>query len=204
MKRACVFLAAVWAALAGGSGAPGPSGAVRGAGAPARKQGLTLGVKADKTTFTMQQLGKVRFTVVLRNEGKVAVTLVQPGDGSDCGWRTPRIWWSVLRADDRTARHAQRQSPNRGRRCGNVNALKSNEVFTLKPGQGRELTWVGVPHLPGPGTYRMVFCYENVPGLKWRGVPLGKHDPATLKRAQGSHPCLLRSNELKLTVTRAK
>jgi hypothetical protein len=32
-----------------------------------------------------------RFTATLVNRGKLKVTLVEPGDGSDCGWRTPLI-----------------------------------------------------------------------------------------------------------------
>src|SRR5262249_657707 len=52
------------------------------------------------------------------------ITLVKPGDGSDCGWRTPVITWTV-----------EGVKPRGVLRCGNVNPLRPNEVFTLKPGQ---------------------------------------------------------------------
>src|SRR5262245_43765851 len=78
-------------------------------------------------------------SVTVVNHGGQEVILVEPGDGSDWGWRTPVIEWSS-------------STWFRGPRCGNVNALKPEDVFTLKPGESRRLGgWVGVPQLRGHG-----------------------------------------------------
>ena len=33
--------------------------------------------------------------VTLVNRGKADVTLIQPGDGSECGWRSPIVEWVI-------------------------------------------------------------------------------------------------------------
>jgi len=78
--------------------------------------GVVLLLAPDTQTVTGDQRPQVTATLV--NRGKREVTLVEPGDGSDCGWRTPLVEWSRRRRDN-------------GGRCGNINALKEEEVFTL-------------------------------------------------------------------------
>src|SRR5258708_7501230 len=93
-----------------------------------------------KTTTPVVKKGQYpRFTVEIVNRSGREITLVRPGDGSDCGWRTPVVLWAV-----------EGIKPGRLARCGNVNPLRPDEVFTLKPGQRASLGgWVGLPQLPG-------------------------------------------------------
>src|SRR5919201_6135680 len=102
-------------------------------GAAAKEDGLVLVIRADRAVFGEKEPEPVRFTATLLNKGKETVTLVTPGDGSDCGWRTPLVGWSVVKvsADNpRAGKHPDKVPLHRGARCGNVNALKADEVFT--------------------------------------------------------------------------
>ena len=131
-----------------------------------------------------------RFTIEVVNRSRQEVILVRPGDGSECGWRTPLVSWLVEGVKQRGMA-----------RCGNVNSLRPNEVFTLKPGQRVSLgEWVGAPHLPAPGFYTIRFRYENKPGLKWSGVPLGRHDEGAMARVRASTPASAESNHLRIEV----
>jgi hypothetical protein len=160
---------------------------------------LDLHISAKETSLTLGQQPQIRATIT--NKGKAPVTLVLPGDGSESGWRTPLVGFSSIKTDKEKPKHPATVPLYRGGRCGNVNALKSNEVFTLAPGKSKDLSgWLGFPQFPEPGTYSVVFYYSNDPELKWRGVPLGQHDPDAMKRVEKSHKCLLISNELNLTV----
>src|SRR4051794_28079257 len=38
---------------------------------------------------------RLTYEVTIVNRGKTSETLVQPGDGSDCGWRTPIVEWVI-------------------------------------------------------------------------------------------------------------
>jgi hypothetical protein len=163
---------------------------------------LELHISAKEASLILGQQPHITATII--NKGKASVTLVLPGDGSECGWRTPLVGFSSVKIDKGNARHPATVPQEYGSRCGNINSLKRDEVFTLAPGQSKDLPdWVGNPRFPEPGTYSVVFYYANDPERKWRGVPLGQHDPEAMKRVQKSYPCLLVSNELKLRV-RAK
>jgi hypothetical protein len=160
---------------------------------------LNLHITAKDASLTLGQQPQI--TASITNTGKPPVTLVLPGDGSESGWRTPLVGFSSRKMDKDKPKHPAAVPLYRGGRCGNINALKSNEVFTLAPGKSKDLSdWIGFPQFTEPGTYSVVFYYANDPALKWRGVPLGKHDPDAMKRVEKSHECLLISNELKLTV----
>lgn len=166
---------------------------------------VQLKISTDRTTY--RQGEEVRITALLLNEGKAAVTLVQPGDGSRCGWRTPLVGWSVhaVLPDDPPVRRPSRLVLSNGGRCGNINALRAQEVFTLEPGQFKRLNgWEGMPPFGDPGTYRIVLHYKNEPGRAWQGLPLGTHDPKARKQIRNSHPCWLVSNELLVTILKAK
>ena len=160
---------------------------------------LDLHISAKEASLTLGQQPQI--TATITNKGSAPVTLVLPGDGSESGWRTPLVGFSSIKTGKDKPQHPATVPLYRGGRCGNVNALRSNEVFTLAPGKSKDLSaWIGLPQLPEPGTYSVVFYYANDPELKWRGVPLGRHDPDAMKRVEQSHKCLLISNELKLTV----
>jgi hypothetical protein len=155
---------------------------------------VSLEVKAPAAAVRQGQ--PVPLTVTLINKGKNQVTLVEPGDGSAEGWRTPVVQWKVFRVDAPPAKLAEDTA-----RCGNVNALRPEEVFTLKPGESRKLAgWIGTPQLPGPGKYRVMFIYHNRPEMQWDGIPLGRHDPDAMARVRRSTPVLLQSNVVEVTV----
>jgi hypothetical protein len=127
--------------------------------------------------------------ILLVNRGKQEVVLVQPGDGSECGWRTPLIEWS------------QGDSFGGARWCGNINALTAEEVFTLKPGESQRLcSSVGIPLLAGPGRYRVAVRYINTPELSWSGVPLSEHDRAALQAVHRSAKVSAVSNAVEIVV----
>lgn len=146
---------------------------------------IALELKADKTTI---KLGDTpRFRAELMNQGDKEVTIVQPGDGSAWGWRTPIVRWSPpLRT---------------GPRCGNINVLKADEVVTLKPGQRVAVSeWLHAPTLAAAGTHKVVLEIENVPGHEWRGEPLGKHDPAAMEKVRRSTAFKAVSNVVEINV----
>ena len=150
----------------------------------------------------------VRFKVSIENKGKKPVVLVANGDGSECGWRTPIIGWSVLKKE--SADHPRVFVPNGFRDCGNINAPTAEEVLTIAPG-GRAVlphAWQAARNAAKPfevegdgdpaHQYRVVFYYSNNPRMIWKGVMLGKA-PEVLKRIRSSTPCELRSNEALVT-----
>jgi hypothetical protein len=167
---------------------------------------------------------QVRWEVVVVNGGRQPVTLVQPGDGSDCGWRTPIIEWLIDGQVDGANGAAsvavkvkagakavpapkQELKPacltgrgSRAARCGNINRLRAAEVFDLPPGQEARLNgWVGAPSLPA-GTHKVAVRYFHLPALKWRGLPLGKHDEKAMERIRSSRRLTLESNAVEITV----
>lgn len=136
------------------------------------------------------KIGEVpELCLVLINRGSEEVLLVQPGDGSDRGWRTPIIelsgsYWP------------------RGARCGNFNAIRPEEVFTLRPGESKHFSgWDGVPPFEWPGRYRLSVRYSNVPDLDWRGIPIGKRDGPTLQAVLRSTKVSAVSNTVEFLVT---
>jgi hypothetical protein len=166
----------------------------------------------------------VRWKVALVNRDRHGVTLVRPGDGSDCGWRTPIIEWLVngqvdgaidLGQVDRKPKTNATPTPapkpdlkpacltgNRRRvaRCGNINRLKASDVFDLAP--GKQITfedWLGPPDLP-VGTHRVAVRYFNIPDLKWKGLPLGQHDEKAMTRIRSSPRVTLQSNTVEIVV----
>jgi hypothetical protein len=190
----------------GKKGPPNPKPQTDFGPAPVQPGPVSLTISTEQVIC--RQGDRVKVRALLLNEGKKPVTLVRPGDGSDCGWRTPVVGWSVRRVlpVDAPARVTARLVLPQGRRlCGNINALKASEVFTLPPGQFKRMDgWIGPPDFPEPGTYRIVLLYKNEPGRRWLGIPLGEHDAKAMKQVQASHPCYLASNELLITVLKKK
>src|SRR5437867_1533542 len=75
---------------------------------PDRATGLAVELLPHHQVVKLGGPGELSITLV--NRGNREVTLVEPGDGSSCGWRTPLMEWST--------------GPFRyGLRCGNVNPL---------------------------------------------------------------------------------
>jgi hypothetical protein len=190
MKLVCVWLLVAVSGLVGGCTRPNRTAA----------EDLDLHISCE--TLSIKKGTRPKIKVAVTNRGEHAVTLVQPGDGSNSRMRTPIIGWSVLAADDAKAEHPKQVPLYRGGRCGNINALKADEVFALKKNETKELgAWIQSSSFPQAGTYRVVFYYFNEPGLKWGGIPLGKHDGKAMQMVKNSTPCELISNELLMQVT---
>lgn len=129
----------------------------------------------------------------LVNTSGETVTLVQPGDGSGAGWRTPILRWNLTAEEGYT--------PPQQMRCGNINRLRAGEVFSLRPGASRRLTdWIPPIFGVAPGSYRLRLSYVNDPALQWQGLELGPHDPEEMQRVRESTSCRVESNEISLTI----
>lgn len=79
-------------------------------------QGDTCGLKATLREVTPKNEGG--YALTLTNNGKKAVILVVPGDGSEAGWRTPEITWIATSNGKPGVREE-------GGRCGMMNAIAS-------------------------------------------------------------------------------
>jgi hypothetical protein len=153
-------------------------------------EGLRLAISAPKTTVKENE--GMDWSAEIINEGSQEVILVQPGDGSQSAMRTPIIQWN----DDQAPPKLQE------RECGNINDLRPNEVFSLKPGQRAKVGpgWIGQPWLVGPGKHRVSMRYANLPNLRWTGFPFLGHDEPTMAKVKLSTPVNLVSNEIEITV----
>jgi len=131
--------------------------------------------------------------VWLVNEGRVPVSLVEPGDGSAHGWRTPATEWRIGGPGEQSGPRSLLRD------CGNMNPLRINEVFTISPGERRRLTaWIGSPRLAEPGEWRVRFRYRNDPQFSWRGV--GSQSEAALQVVRRTASVDLLSNEVTVSV----
>jgi hypothetical protein len=159
---------------------------------------LTLQIAPIKAVY--QEGEQIKLSVTVMNKGPKPVTLVQPGDGSDCAWRTPIIGWSIINAEDEKTQHPDDLALAKGGgRCGNRNNLKMTEIFTIKPNEFKQLSeWGSYVNL-APGTYRLVLYYRNDPDYnKWQG--LSQDDPEARKEVKKTFACMLKSNEIMLAV----
>ncbi len=133
--------------------------------------------------------------VKLTNTDDRKLIVVLPGDGSEAGWRTPTIRWTIEHADGTPV------EPLGVARCGNTNPLEADEIVDVAPGESIDLgSWIGWPRYPGPGQYRVVFHYENDPAKEFGGLPLGAHDSHAVKRLRASTPCRAASEPVAITV----
>lgn len=193
---------------------------------PEPKKKVTLELRLKAVAAKVKSPQDARWEAVLVNRGKAAVTLVQPGDGSDCGWRSPIVEWVVggkvpgaldviegavdRKKGDKDEPAAKKPGltpaclkPNarRGMRCGNINALKAKEVFVLKPGEQVKLNeWIGRPSLVARGKVKVALRYFHIPDLKWKGLPLGQHDAKALAALKAAPAVTLESNEVEIEV----
>jgi hypothetical protein len=138
---------------------------------------LRIDLRAGKTVVKPGESPEWRAFLV--NDGSAPVTVVLPGDGSNCGWRTPVVRW---RSGDDPA-----DPLLVGGRCGNINSLRPEEVIDLAPGQRVELTeWMHWPTPGGVRTHRIWVELENIPDLRWQGVTFRDHDPVAMQRIRQS------------------
>ena len=135
--------------------------------------------------------------VTLRNDGEEKVILPLPGDGSEWGSRTPVIGWEIR---DPGGALLSREPVGI---CGNLNAIRREEVFELLPGQERTFNrglpdWY--PYKKGH-RYRVTFKYENRPEIgRPDGIILGRDDAEAIRLLGLSAPCKLVSNTIEVKI----
>lgn len=183
-------LASVAVALRSRAAAAPPSNPVRTL-APANGPSPSSVSRCEGVSLTLSaelQNGTTRFRGVLKNGGPRPVTLIQPGDGSEAGWRTPILTWQVKTLSGTPV------APSRGARCGNMNQLDASEVFPLRPGEQVALDrWLGRPFVPD-GRYVVRLVYENDPNRLGRDGSMAA--PLVQKAFRTSTPCRVQSQEL--------
>lgn len=147
--------------------------------------------------------------VFLINKGDKLVNLVQPGDGSESGWRTPMVKWSTRIIEQKSVPVEYYEDSKEHwvsfplrlsglSRCGMIDGLKREQIITLLPKQEVMLkSWVSKPSLLGGrlGKYGVKFFYENKPDIVWKGA--GYNDPDALEIVRTKTAAVqLESNEL--------
>jgi hypothetical protein len=120
---------------------------------------------------------------------------VQPGDGSESNLRTPHVSWEVQGAGGPVAQKYGIRDDN------GINAVTSDDLIRLYPNTSIELSgWIPQLVIAGPGIYRIKLRYVNNPEEKWRGTPLGQHDPEALRLIKLSNACDLTSDIVEIKV----
>jgi hypothetical protein len=130
----------------------------------------------DTPQVHVNSFAKIR--VFLKNGSDRTYHLVQPGDGSDAGWRTPTIKWYV---DGARQDVDYRNDPS-------ITPLTLGELFDIAPGARVELnSWVGGVYLREVGNHDVALQYQNDPGLTWLGTTgSDHHDPEAMKKVRAS------------------
>ena len=158
---------------------------------------LDLRFASDTAVFRVDENPTIKLYIT--NNGKDTVTLVHPGDGSEVGWRTPLVEWTI-RETGSWNEHSLTEDLQLYGRCGNIKSLDWADVFRLAPGETKEIeAWL--PRFRAPGTYRVKFSYMNEPWKEWRGIARRMHNPIAMWRVKHSTECSLTSNEALFVVT---
>ena len=160
----------------------------------AAEEGLVLRIEPSEVTVKSGQNFEVR--ALIENRTSRNVTLVSPGDGSESGMRTPVISWRFFQRAKKDGRPVK---PFPSARCGNMNAIRAEEIFVLKPGESKRInvdlaSRAGYPE----GKYRATLEYWNEPKRKRTG--LAQEDSKVIKSIEKSTPCKVVSNEIMVTV----
>ena len=159
---------------------------------------LSLRFVSETSVLRVDDYPNVKLYIT--NNGDKTVTLVHPGDGSTDGWRTPIVQWFIREAGDQKPHPAEPDLTPKFRMCGNINPLEWDDVFTLGPGETKELkAWF--PSFRKPGNYRVQILYANRPSKPFGGLELGMHHPIAMWRLKHSTETTLISNEVVFTVT---
>lgn len=145
--------------------------------------------------------------VTLRNTSKTrTLPVVRPGDGSDEGWREPRVRWDAFTVGATGA--AAPLPRNAGARCGNFDANWHDEVVLLAPGERLDLGNAGARAPESAfdlqrGRIRLVFRYEYGGGRFEKRPPSLSGDAAQGPGPMGeTAPFVLVAAPLEFTVDR--
>jgi hypothetical protein len=158
---------------------------------PSKDEARGLSLRLEPATLVRRPNQKLTLTAYLTNHGPRPLTLVLPGDGSRMGRRNPVVEWLFTPGGKLSGFEG----------CGNINELKAGEVFTLQPGETRELhEWVAPLAWPTARRFSAVMVYSNQPDLPFQGVILRPHDERELARLRKSDRCRVLSNEIEIFV----
>lgn len=144
--------------------------------------GVALVLSPDRQSIRAGEVPTLTATLI--NRGSQEVTLVKPGDGSECAWRTPLVEWSAGDALPRL-------------RCGNMNALQADEVFTLGSGESCLLDFWYIPRFSRPGRYSLAMRYTNFPKIVLREEAI--RDPMARRMRQSTRVSTV-SNKVEVVV----
>lgn len=160
---------------------------------------LSLLIQSDVSEIKLDSIENLKIDIYIFNNSESSVKLVQPGDGSLVGWRTPIVKWSVI---NQTQNSHSFELSNVAR-CGNINSPSAKDVFILESGKSQKLNKnYRFPEIPKKiGTYRIQLSYLNLPKMKWEGLSfhgskLHPEEKKMLKKIRKTAKVDLVSNEL--------
>jgi hypothetical protein len=159
----------------------------------ARELSCTAELRIEPRRVVAEAGTLMHLELIVRNTGTRPITLVEPGDGSHDGARTPLLqWWKTDLTGE--AEGTRQRVGLVGTFCPHVNSLRRGEVFDLEPGAEKRLRreWTWPPGIVRPGRYRVTAVYRNRP-VAWHGSSAAGHDPDELGRLLRSTPCLLQA-----------
>jgi len=126
----------------------------------------------------------------LTNHGATRMLVLAPGDGSDYGWRTPRLDWQIEPLDG-----AEFMLGGRAR-CGNMNPLQPEELLVIEPGASASFDAFLNPPWVDLEQYHVSVRYTNDPAIVWKGGELGPHHPSAFEAVKRSTACTVQSNRV--------
>jgi hypothetical protein len=187
--RLAVALAALFAATALAGSAP---------------EGLSLTARMN-TKGPIQPGEAIDVAVKLRNSSAtLSHRVVRPGDGSECGWREPHVFWTATFAGpDGVAVPLEATSVGR---CGLFAAEWWKEVVVLPPHGAIDVEHLVPPHrvfdVQGEGTLRLVAHYAWGGGRNSRADPMtgAGGAPPDMGGMKGVEPYELVSNAVEIEV----
>ncbi|MCP3919041.1 MAG: hypothetical protein GY711_26145 [bacterium] len=136
------------------------------------------------------------FQARIVNRRRTPITVLRTGDASSAGWRTPLIRWEVY-----DAASGELVKPRGFIGCGNMDPLRPGDIVELAPGASTDLgRWLGKPHFPADGAYRVRLVYENVPSFP--NVECTTDDASLVEAVRASTPLHLTSAAQLVTVRR--
>ena len=163
---------------------------------------IDLRITTENKNLSLSKKESPRVKVSLNNFTKDTILIVQPGDGSNVGWRTPIIRWSVIDlTEEKPHPDTLPELQRRIARCGNMNGLSRKDIVRLQPIHGIKLKWVNNPKIPRKtGKYSVRFYYQHKPDSEWIMKDYSEHEGKKIIREK-TEEMLLISNELVFEVT---
>jgi len=163
-----------------------------------------LELKLSFPTTQVKAGASLKAKVTIKNHGYETVHLVTPGEGSDYGLRTPMVGFSSIRISGK--KESSNATPLENYvRCRNINSIKENEIFALKPKETEELgNYTGYIRIEKPGTYRIRYYYQNIPDMNLAGIPISRPFYRITEKIKESAAVKLVSNEVMIEVTGEK